>query len=111
MAELERLSVGDFSLAHTVPLEDMGDMSDEERLSYLLPIESLFDGLPAVGLPAFYERLCRSGCEIYQKKIGTEHKIGTRVRICDASGRFFALGEIREYEEGTAIKAIKQFDI
>jgi tRNA U55 pseudouridine synthase TruB len=82
-------------------------MSDEERLSLLIPIERLFDDLPAVKLPAFYEKLCRNGCEIYQKKINTDHEIGTRVRLCDASGAFFALGEVRDYENGTAIKGIK----
>ncbi len=111
MAELTRLSVGDFSLAHTVPLEDMEHMSDEERLRELLPIETLFEDLPAVNLPAFYEKLCRNGCEIYQKKIGTDHRVGTRVRLCNAAGSFFALGEVREYENGTAIKGIKHFDV
>jgi hypothetical protein len=67
--------------------------------------------LAAFDLPAFYEKLCRNGCEIYQKKINTDHKIGTRVRLCDASGAFFALGEVRDYENGTAIKGIKYFDV
>ena len=58
----------------------------------------------------FYEKLCRSGCEIYQKKIGTHHAVGERVRLSGKCG-FFALGEVREYEGGTAVKAIKQFDV
>jgi hypothetical protein len=33
------------------------------------------------------------------------------VRLCDANGGFFALGEVREYEGGTAIKGIKYFDV
>jgi hypothetical protein len=59
-----------------------------------------------VTLSDFYARLCRSGCEIYQHKINSHFPLGTRVRICDKDG-FFALGEVREYEDGTAIKSIK----
>ena len=111
MAKLNRLSVGDFPLENAFSPEALETMSDEERLGKLLPIESLFGDLPTVKLPAFYEKLCRNGCEIYQGKIGQNQKTGTRVRICDAAGHFFALGEVREYEAGTAIKAIKHFDI
>ena len=59
----------------------------------------------------FFEKLCRSGCEIYQKKIGVSLPLGTRVRICDEAGEFFALGEVKEYENGTAVKAIKTFTL
>jgi excinuclease ABC subunit B len=34
-----------------------------------------------------------------------------RVRILDQNGAFFALGEVREYENGLAIKAIKTFSL
>ena len=60
---------------------------------------------------AFYEKLFRSGCEIYQKKIGTALSEGERVRVCRADGSFFALGEVREYPEGSAIKSIKLFEL
>lgn len=111
MAALERTSVGDFPLSRAVSLEQLEEMEDAEREAQLLPTESLFEELPAVHLPAFFEKLSRSGCEIYQKKINTDHKIGTRVRLCDANGHFFALGEVREYDNGSAIKAIKTFDV
>ena len=111
MAALRRTHSGEFALENSVPLSKLEELSDEERLALLLPIESLFEDLPRVDLPSFYERLCRNGCEIYQKKINTDHKIGTRVRICDTDGHFFALGEVREYENGTAIKGIKYFDV
>ena len=111
MAALRRTHTGEFSLEEAVTPEDLEVMSDEQRLALLRPVESLFADLPAVALPAFYEKLCRNGCEIYQKKIGVDHKIGTRVRLCDANGKFFALGEVREFENGTALRAIKHFDI
>ena len=85
-------------------------VSEAERIALLIPTESLFSTLSEVKLSEFYERLSRSGCEIYQKKIGTHHAVGERVRL-SGKGGFFALGEVREYEGGSAIKAIKQFDV
>ena len=111
MAALRRTETGHFALADCVTPDQLEQMTDEERVARLVPTESLFVELPAVKLPAFYEKLCRNGCEIYQKKIGVDHKIGTRVRLLDANGQFFALGEAREYEGGTAIKGIKYFDV
>lgn len=111
MAELRRTEAGGFSIegAHTV--SEIEALNEDERLALLSPIEDLFLSLPRVCLSGFFEKLCRSGCEIYQKKIKTDHKVGQRVRICDASGGFFALGEVGEYENGTAIKAIKTFEL
>ena len=109
MAALRRTKAGSFAIECCHTLDALADHSTEERLACLLPIESLFEDLPAVRLPSFFEKLCRSGCEIYQKKIKSAHEIGKRVRICSETGEFFALGEVREYEGGTAIKAIKFF--
>ena len=111
MASLERTETGGFTLEQAYTVEELEQYSPEQRLSLLIPTESLFASHPTVSLSAFYERLCRSGCEIYQKKIGTELPTGTRVRICNRDGVFFALGEVREYEEGSAIKAIKTFSL
>lgn len=109
MAALRRTRTGDFDIADCTTLEALEGMTEAERLARLLPTESLFFSCPAIKLSAFYEKLSRSGCEIYQKKIGTALEIGTRVRICDEHGGFFALGEVREYPDGSAIKAIKTF--
>ena len=111
MATLVRTEAGGFSLTDSYTLDALEQMSMSERLGCLLPTESLFATLPSYPLPAFYERLFRSGCEIYQKKIGTALPLGARVRVCRADGHFFALGEVREYEGGTAIKSIKIFDL
>lgn len=111
MATLERTAAGGFPLSDAYTLEELEAMDADARTACLHPTESLFATLEAVRLPAFYERLFRNGCEIYQKKIGTHFDVGTRVRVCSASGSFFALGEIREYEEGSAIKSIKLFDL
>lgn len=111
MATLERTETGGFSLDDAYTIADLETMSEEERLSLLIPTERLFDSLPAVALPEFFEKLCRGGCEIYQKKLRTEFAVGERVRLCRADGSFFALGEVREYEGGSAIKSIKIFEL
>ncbi len=109
MATLRREAAGDFCIENALTLEALEGMSEEEREAALIPTERLFESLAAVSLPDFYYRLCLNGCEIYQKKLKTDFSVGTRVRVCTPEGEFFALGEIREYEGGTAIKAIKQF--
>jgi tRNA U55 pseudouridine synthase TruB len=112
MASLERSAACGFSVndAHTV--EEIESLSTEERLALLRPVEEIFYELDAVKLPAFYERLFRSGCEIYLKKAKLpECSVGTRLRVLDSNGIFFALGEIKEYESGLALKSIKLFSL
>lgn len=111
MSALRRLGAGGFDIQSSVTTEQLEQMSPHEREAILLPTESLFDTLPTVCLPEFFEKLCRSGCEIYQKKIHTALPCGTRVRLCDANGRFFALGQADDYPDGSAIKSIKLFEL
>ncbi|MBO5305604.1 MAG: tRNA pseudouridine(55) synthase TruB [Clostridia bacterium] len=111
MSELERTETGGFTIENSYTLEKLQDKDISFLHSLLIPTEALFDSLPRVNLPSFYERLFRSGCEIYQKKIGTSLAENTRVRVCRENGSFFALGEVREYEEGRAIKSIKLFEL
>lgn len=111
MATLCRTRAGDFDISNSHTLEELEAMSIDERLSLLMPTVSLFSALPEVRLPAFYEKLSRSGCEIYQSKIKSSFPPSQRVRMCSSDGSFYALGEVREYENGSAIKSIKLFDI
>lgn len=111
MSALHRVQAGGFSIENSHTLEELEAMEISERYGLLAPTESLFSELGVVKLPSFYEKLCRSGCEIYQGKIRTDFEVGARVRLYSADGEFFALGEVREYENGTAIKAIKTFSL
>ncbi len=111
MSSLQRVAAGDFTLEQGYTVEELKDMSIEQRYALLLPTEQLFADCAAVCLPAFYEKLCRNGCEIYLKKLKYTLPVGARVRICDEGGRFFALGEVREYADGPAVKAIKSFSL
>ena len=108
MTELMRTESGCFSIDSSYTIEELESFDVDKRLSLLTDVESLFQEAEKVVLPDFYARLCRSGCEIYQKKIKTNLPIGAYVRICDKNG-FFALGQVKEYDEGSAIKAIKLF--
>lgn len=111
MAELRRTEAGGFSLDGAHTLEALEALTEDERSALLIPTEALFSALPRVCLSEFFEKLCRGGCEIYQKKLRSSFSVGERMRLCDASGNFFALGEVREYADGSAIKAIKTFEL
>ena len=116
MAALERTSACGFDISEAYDLEALKEKRYDELLSLLLPTETLFADLEAVKLSEFYEKLFRGGCEIYQKKVATDHEIGKRVRIMGKRG-FFALGEVippekcKTPELGSAIKSIKIFDL
>lgn len=110
MSSLCRLASGSFKLADTYTLDALEALDEGARITALCPTESLFAELDAVKLSPFFEKLSRDGNEIYQKKIGTSYPLGTRVRLCGKEG-FYALGEVREYADGTAIKVIKLFSL
>ena len=110
MSSLTRICSGNFGLEDAVTFEMLENMSEEERARLLLPVESLFDDCESVLLPDFFAGLAGNGCQIYQKKIGTSFCDGEYVRLYDRDG-FFALGQVKEYPEGSAIKPVKQFRI
>ena len=112
MATLERSAACGFGINEAHNIETIEGLSVEERLALLRPVEEIFYELDAVRLPGFYERLFRSGCEIYLKKAKLpEFSEGTRLRVLDSNGIFFALGEVRRYENGLAVKSIKLFSL
>ena len=108
MSSLVRTESGGFSLNDAVTSEQLEAMDIAQRQARLLPVESLFATLPCVRLSDFYANLARNGAEIYQRKAGTNFSLGEKLRVYDKNG-FFALGEVRAYDEGTAIKLIKRF--
>ncbi len=110
MSSLCRLASGSFKLEDTQTISELEEMDEEARIAALCPTETLFAELDSVKLAPFYEKLSRDGNEIYQKKIGTSYAVGTRVRLYGKEG-FYALGEVREFADGTAIKVIKLFSL
>ena len=110
MSSLIRTKTGGFTLENAYTLEALEAMTPKERASLLLPTETLFTHLPKATLSDFFARLSRNGCEIYLKKIGADIPLGTLLRVYDKDG-FYAIGEVREYPDGNAIKLLKRFDI
>ncbi|MBR3876050.1 MAG: tRNA pseudouridine(55) synthase TruB [Clostridia bacterium] len=108
MKTLCRASASGFSLADAHTLAELENMTEAEREGCIFPVEYIFRALPEVKLPVFFARLAHSGLEIYLKKINLDLPLGARVRLSDEQG-FFALGEVRKFEQGSAIKPIRQF--
>ena len=108
MKTLCRASASGFTLEDAHTLDQLENMSETEREACIFPVEYIFRELPEVVLTPFFARLAHSGLEIYLKKIKADLPIGARVRLLDDNG-FFALGEVREYNDGLAIKPIRQF--
>ena len=110
MKTLMRASASGFSINEARTLRELEALSAEELEKAIYPTEYIFKDLPRVTLSPFFTRLARCGVEIYLKKIGFSGEIGERVTLFDEKG-FFALGEIREFNDGLAIKPIRQFDV
>ena len=108
MKTLCRASASGFTLEDAHTLDELENMSDEEREKCIFPVEYIFRNYGEIRLSEFFSRLAHSGLEIYLQKIGAELPVGTIVRLSDGNG-FFAVGEVREYEQGRAIKPIRQF--
>ena len=108
MKTLERCEASGFTLADGITLSDLEALSPEERWARVLPVEVVFADKRVVDLPPFFARLARAGQEIYLKKLKLSLDVGEQVRLVDAEG-FFALGEVKEFEDGAAIKPIRQF--
>ena len=109
MSALCRMSAAGFSLDTAHTLSELENMNDEEREAFVLPIEVIFKNERSLTLPPFFAKLARCGLEIYLKKISFNAELGERIKLYDERG-FFALGEVREFDTGLAIKPIKQFD-
>ena len=110
MKTLERTECAGFTVKDAHTLEEIEKMSEEEREALIIPTEKLFPMVESLTLSPFYTRLARCGVEIYLKKINVTAEVGKRFKLFDENG-FFALGEVREFDDGLAIKPIKQFDI
>jgi tRNA pseudouridine55 synthase len=108
MASLCRAEASGFTLSDAHTLAELEALSPAEREALIVPVEDIFRDCVRVELAPFFARLARSGLEIYLKKVGLELPLGARATLFDENG-FFALGEVRRYDDGLAIKPIRQF--
>lgn len=111
MSGLERRISGHFTIESSHTLEELESLTKEERYALLFPTEELFAGFKEVQTANFYTRLAKNGAEIYLSRAGIKEELqsGEKVRMKDANGDFFALGEVRDYPSGRAIKPVKFF--
>ena len=114
MSALRRTAVGDFTLDAAVTPDGLAAAAEAGTAGDLLiPVERLFSGLGEIRLSPFYEKLMRNGCEIYLSKLRSPEDVlpdypsGTRLKIFSSTGNFFALGEVGDWPEGKAVKALK----
>ncbi len=108
MASLVRTKTGKFTLDDAVTMEELDNMTFEERLTLPKPVETLFLDLPVVNVSDFYAKLFRNGTELYQKKLKMSFPDGQLIRIRNR-GEFIALGRAAEGENGAMIKSEKLF--
>ena len=108
MSRLCRTRSGPFDLSDSYTIDELSQMSFEERLALPRPTESLFEDLPTVRINDFQTKLIKGGTELYQKKLGTSFPDGTLVRLKNGD-EFIALGKAEEFESGSAIKPQKLF--
>ena len=107
MSSLCRATASGFGLSDGMKLSELEALTEEEKDARVIPVSRIFEDLPVVKLPDFFAKLAHSGLEIYLSKIGCTANVGDRVTLHDSVG-CFALGEIREYDTGLAIKPIRQ---
>jgi len=105
MSSLRRTKCGNHSLDNAHTINELKEMSYEERVSLLISPNRIFDYLPKVHLDGFYEKLCLNGCEIYLKKIGKNFECGENVSVY-GENRYLGVGRVCEYPDGAAIKLV-----
>ena len=88
MAALRRTQAGDYDIRQAVPLQAL--LESQEPETYLLPVDSLFGGLPGLTLTANQEKAVRNGAAF-----PLAGQPG-RYRLYGAWGEFLALGQLRE---------------
>ncbi len=108
MSALQRTKSGSFTLENAYTIEDLENISIEERAKLVMPTESLFEDCPKIVVNDFYAKLIRGGTELYQKKLGTQIETDKYVRIIH-NDTFIALGQVKEYDQGSAVRPVKLF--
>ena len=110
MATLTRTRAAKYDISEAHTLAEIEAMTREEREALVIATEDIFEDRRRIDLPPFFARLARCGVEIYIKKIGVSAEISEQFTLWE-NGKFFALGEARDFGGEIAIKPIRQFDV
>ena len=96
MSSLCRTEVDLFKREDAVVFDDLNNMTREEILSHLIPVERLFMHLQEARMDEFFNRLYYHGEKIKLGKLRTIHgQVGEMFRVYDKDS-FYSLGEIIE---------------
>ncbi len=90
--QLRRLAVGKFDLGQAVPLSRLEALSDEERMSLLLPLSAIADELPLFNLPDELAFFLRRGQAVFVPKLA----VGGLLRLFTREGAFLGIGEVTD---------------
>ena len=112
MASLVRLRSGPFTLDRSVTVEEIENMTLDERIAAVTPTGELFASLPAVEPEPKYQKLFACGAPILQRKIGTSFGGGALVRVM-RDGDVMGLGRVKgdPGDRESAICSEKLFDL
>jgi tRNA pseudouridine55 synthase len=111
MSALCRAQACGFKLSDAHTLEELSQMSEDERDAAVIGLDTVFAAYPSYLPEAFFLRLLKNGLAVKIRKLRglAARTLGERVRLTDENG-FFALGEIVTDEEGDlALRQVKQF--
>lgn len=98
MSSLVRSEVGVFKREDAIVFDELNNMTVDEILSHLIPVEKMFMHLKSARMDEFFNRLFRQGQKIRLSKLrGIDGEIGELLRVYDENG-FYALGEICEID-------------
>ena len=98
MSSLERSEVGVFKREDAIVFDELNNMTVDEILSHLIPVERMFEHLKPARMDEFFNRLFRQGQKIKLSKLrGIYGEVGELFRVYDENG-FYALGEICEID-------------
>ena len=88
MAELRRVSAGEYTIGEAVPLQELLETQEPEK--YLRNVDTLFRNHPAVTLTANQEKRCRNG-----NSFSVNLEEGT-YRAYSQSGEFLMLAKVED---------------
>lgn len=118
MSSLLRTASGGFDIENSYTIEQLEQMSLEERSGCLIDTEKLFTSCPVLQLSEFPAHLSHNGAELYLERNKKDIEasgltidqlsLGVRLRLYDGMG-FYGIGDVTEYEDGLAIKTVKLF--
>ncbi len=108
MGQLERASVGRFSINQAVSLEQLREMTGDEIQSILTPIDVAVDFFPALKINDFSARLIKNGCAVDIRKMRLDVEADKYFRLYDSNG-FFAIGYTEIRDETTVLRQKKLF--